>query len=89
MQSVRINNSIGKKREVICGVQGSVFGPLLFNIDLINLFLKCEDNNINTTTLMGLLLFHIDVIYIFLECEDNNINRTTPPPTLVQQISLN
>ena len=26
--------------------QGSILGPLLFNIDLINLFYKCEENNI-------------------------------------------
>ena len=28
--------------------QGSVLGPLLFNIDLIHLFLECEDDNINS-----------------------------------------
>ena len=28
--------------------QGSVLGPLLFNIDLIDMFLKCEDDNINS-----------------------------------------
>ena len=26
--------------------QGSVLGPLLFNIDLIDLFYECEDSNI-------------------------------------------
>ena len=26
--------------------QGSVLGPLLFNIDMINLFCKCEDSNV-------------------------------------------
>ena len=28
--------------------QGLVTGPLLFIIDLIDLFLKCEDDNINS-----------------------------------------
>ena len=26
--------------------QGSAFGPLLFNIDMINLFYECEDSNV-------------------------------------------
>ena len=26
--------------------QGSVLGPLLFNIDMINLFYECEDSNV-------------------------------------------
>ena len=26
--------------------QGSIFGPLVFNIDLINLLYECEENNI-------------------------------------------
>ena len=26
--------------------QGSVLGPLLFNIDIINLFYECEDSNV-------------------------------------------
>ena len=28
--------------------QASVFGPLLFNIDLIDVFLECEDDNFNS-----------------------------------------
>ena len=28
--------------------QASVFGPLLFNIDLIDVFLECEDDNVNS-----------------------------------------
>ena len=44
-QSVRINNSYSNKREIMNGVpQVSVLGPLLFNIDLIDLFLECKDN---------------------------------------------
>ena len=43
--SVRINNSYSNKHEIMYGVpQVSVLGPLLFNIDLIDLFLECEDD---------------------------------------------
>ena len=48
-QSVRINNSCGNKRETIYSVpEGSVLEPLLFNIDLIGFFFKCEDENGNS-----------------------------------------
>ena len=48
-QCVRINNSYSRKSEIKYGVpQGSVLGSLLFDIDLMNLFLECEDDNISS-----------------------------------------
>ena len=48
-QCVRINNSFSRKSEIKYGVpQGSVLGPLLFNIDLTDLLLECEDDNISS-----------------------------------------
>ena len=48
-QYVRINNSYSRKSEIKYGVpQGSVLGPLLFNIDLTDLFLEYEDDNISS-----------------------------------------
>ena len=44
-----INNSYSNKRETLQVVpQGSVHGNLLFNIDLINLNLQCDDDNNNS-----------------------------------------
>ena len=45
-QGVRINNSYSRKSDIKYGSpQGLVLLSLLFNIDLIDLFLECEDDN--------------------------------------------
>ena len=48
-QGARISNSYSRKSEIKYSVpKGSVFGPLLFNIDLIDLFLECEHDMVPT-----------------------------------------
>ena len=45
-QRIKINNSFSRRSSIEYGVpQGLVPGPLLFNIDLIDLFYECEDSN--------------------------------------------
>ena len=49
MPSIRINNNYSNKCKVMYGIpRGPVLGLLLFNIDLIGLFLECEDDDINS-----------------------------------------
>ena len=46
-QRIKINNSFSRRSSIEYGVlQGSFLGPLLFNIDLTDLFYECEDSNI-------------------------------------------
>ena len=46
-QRIKINNSFSRRSSIEYGVpQDSVLGPLLFNIDLTDLFYQCEDSNI-------------------------------------------
>ena len=46
-QRIKINNSYSEKTLIKYGVpQGSILGPLLFNIGLIDLFFECDDTEI-------------------------------------------
>ena len=46
-QHVKIKTSYSDKSSIECGVpQGSALGPLLFNIDLFDLFFECDDSEI-------------------------------------------
>ena len=55
--------------------QGSVLGPLLFNIDMINLFYECEDSNVasyaDDTTLYSCAT---DITSVALEVQASAIN---------------
>ena len=48
-QGVKINNSYSRKSDIKYGVpQGSMLGPLLLNIEMIDLILECKDDNITS-----------------------------------------
>ena len=48
-QHVKITTSYSDKSNIEYGVlQGSILGPLLFNIDLIDVFFECDDSEITS-----------------------------------------
>ena len=45
----KINECFNERSRIEqCVAQGSILGPLLFNIDLIDLFYECEESNITS-----------------------------------------
>ena len=46
-QRIKINGSFSDRTDIEFGVpQGSILGPILFNINMIDLFYECEDSSV-------------------------------------------
>ena len=48
-EQTKFKNNFRKRSSILHGVtQGSIFGQLLFNIDLIDLFYECDESDIGS-----------------------------------------
>ena len=75
-QPIKINENFSDRTDIEFGVpQGSVLGPILFNIDMINLFYECEDSNVSSyaddTTLHS---YATDIPNVALEIQPLQLN---------------